>query len=340
MDLAFRVKMKHLVLNKAMLVGIVSLIGSVSAVVLSNGHTTKALNTESKNIEVTQIAVTQVAQEKSYILQGLSLTGLVKAVEHAGGMVSREFPIINAISALLTSDQVSLLASTTGLRVMEDRTVLTESVSKKFIIDTNITTQINANSAHDMGITGHGVTVAVLDSGMLLDGTKGAHLLNNTIGNNRVLAIYDAILGNKTNSLNTDKNGHGTHISGIIASSLEDEFGNYNGIAPNANLISVKAFDNNGVGSYSDTLDGLNWIYKNRRAYNIRVLNLSLGAEVRSNYWNDPINQAVMKLWNAGVVVVTSAGNSGSDYGSITVPGNNPYVITVGAITDSYTPYV
>ena len=86
-------------------------------------------------------------------------------------------------------------------------------------------------------------------------------------------------------------------------------------------------------------LDGLNWVYTNRLRYRIGVLNLSLGAKVRSNYWDDAINQAVMRLWQGGVVVVTSAGNTGGDMGTISVPGNNPYVITVGAVTDNYTPY-
>jgi serine protease AprX len=139
--------------------------------------------------------------------------------------------------------------------------------------------------------------------------------------------------------LNDDQNGHGTHVSGIIASSLQSADGKFNGIAPDVRLLSVKAFDADGKGSYTDVLDGLNYIYQKREDFRIRVVNLSLGAEVQSTYWNDPINQAVMRLWQAGVVVVTSAGNSGSDYGTITVPGNNPYIITVGAATDSYTEF-
>ncbi|WP_343862799.1 S8 family peptidase, partial [Aliiglaciecola litoralis] len=121
------------------------------------------------------------------------------------------------------------------------------------------------------------------------------------------------------------------------ASSLQSENGKYNGMAPDVYLLSVKAFDGTGSGSYTNVLDGLNYIYQNRARYRIRVVNLSLGADVQSTYWNDPINQAVMRLWDAGVVVVTSAGNSGSDYGSVTVPGNNPYVISVGAVTDNFT---
>jgi serine protease AprX len=68
------------------------------------------------------------------------------------------------------------------------------------------------------------------------------------------------------------------------------------------------------------------------------VVNLSFGAKPQSCYWNDPIDQAVMKLWRAGIVVVASAGNFDPFAQSIAVPGNTPYVITVGAMTDNYTP--
>ena len=98
---------------------------------------------------------------------------------------------------------------------------------------------------------------------------------------------------------------------------------------------SDTARDDYGHGSH---IASLNWILANRATYNVRVLNLSFGAKPQSFYWNDPIDQAVMKLWQAGVVVVASAGNYGPTAQSITVPGNTPYVITVGAMTDNYTP--
>ena len=69
------------------------------------------------------------------------------------------------------------------------------------------------------------------------------------------------------------------------------------------------------------------------------MLNLSFGAAPQSYYWDDPLNQAVMAAWRAGIVVVASAGNDGPDPMTINVPGNVPYVITVGALTDSNTPY-
>jgi subtilisin family serine protease len=86
-------------------------------------------------------------------------------------------------------------------------------------------------------------------------------------------------------------------------------------------------------------LNGLNWILANKSTYgSIRVVNMSFGAKPQSFYWNDPIDQAVMKLWQAGIVVVASAGNFGPTSQSISVPGNTPYVITVGAMTDNNTP--
>jgi len=139
-----------------------------------------------------------------------------------------------------------------------------------------------------------------------------------------------------------DDYGHGSHVIGLIASSNTSDpvlKGQPQGIAPMVRLISVKAFDSNGDATYASVLNGLNWIYANRTTYGaIRVLNLSFGSAPKSFYWNDPIDQAVMKLWKAGIVVVASAGNYGPAAQSIAVPGNTPYVITVGAMTDNFTP--
>jgi subtilisin family serine protease len=82
---------------------------------------------------------------------------------------------------------------------------------------------------------------------------------------------------------------------------------------------------------------GIDWVLNNRNQYAIRVLNLSLGAPARSRYWDDPLNKAVMRAWQSGIVVVVSAGNSGPLPQTVGVPGNVPYVITVGAMTDNYT---
>ncbi|MCP3912898.1 MAG: S8 family serine peptidase, partial [Actinomycetia bacterium] len=137
----------------------------------------------------------------------------------------------------------------------------------------------------------------------------------------------------------TDENGHGAHMAGIVLNSEQGtSTPKFNGVAPDADLIMVKAFDANGAGSYSDVIRGMQWILDHQAFYGIRVVNLSLSAPVASYYWDDPLNQTVMAAWQAGLVVVASAGNTGPDPMSVGVPGNLPYVITVGAMTDNYTP--
>ena len=101
----------------------------------------------------------------------------------------------------------------------------------------------------------------------------------------------------------------------------------------------MRAFDGNGGGRYVDVIAGMNWIVAHQKQYNIRVVNLSFGAQPQSYYWDDPLNQAVMAAWQAGIVVVAASGNEGPAPMTVDVPGNVPYVVTVGALTDNYTPY-
>ena len=206
--------MKLLTSKKTLLVGALSLISSASAVVMSSTQDLNVFAFLQSNTG-TEIAGSNqhVSEEKSYILQGLGADALVAAVQKVGGLVSREFPIINAISALLTHSQVSELGSYANLRVTEDRSVMTSSIgSGKFAVDNYIATQTNASLLHDMGIKGDDITVAVLDSGTMLDG-NGQYLLNNVSGNSRKFIKYNTEDGRRSKELNDDDNGHGTHIS-------------------------------------------------------------------------------------------------------------------------------
>jgi len=153
----------------------------------------------------------------------------------------------------------------------------------------------------------------------------------------RVLATVDYVASTGGTTV-TDQYGHGTQITSVAGSAAQDSGGRYYGIAPGANFVIVRAFDSTGAGSYSNVISGLGWIVANRAKYNIRVVNLSLGATPQSAYWDDPLNQAVMQAWQAGVVVLVAAGNDGPTAQTIDVPGNVPYVITVGAMTDNHTP--
>src|SRR5260221_578524 len=134
-----------------------------------------------------------------------------------------------------------------------------------------------------------------------------------------------------------DDNGHGTHVAGIIGGNGYDSLTEKQGMAPGASLVSLKVLDANGLGTISNIISALGWIATNAKTYNIRVVNMSVGANIKESYWTDPLTLATKKLTDQGVVVVCAAGNMGKNaagslqYGGITAPGNAPWVLTVGA---------
>ncbi len=203
---------------------------------------------------------------------------------------------------------------------------------------TYIASLIGADTLHWKGITGKEVGVAIVDTGIWANPGKSKYLANDTDGKRRIVAHFDAIAGKEiSTSASSDDNGHGSHVASVLASSRY-KHSEFNGVAPDANLIIIKAFDDDGIGTYANVVRALDWAVKNKDEHQIRVLNLSFSAEPRSYYWDDPLNQAVMAAWRAGIVVVAAAGNSGPAAMTIGVPGNVPYVITAGAMTDSVTP--
>lgn len=286
----------------------------------------------------------------SFIVQGPDLAVARTAVSEVGGVVTHELGIIDAVGVRLSPSQLGHLQGDPSLRLWADRRVAsdstytsvgtTDSASSSNDPDSFYPTLVGASSLHAAGITGRGITVAFVDSGYLMtDGTFRA-----ADGHERILAAYDARAHVLTDPINgikkgqSDLYGHGSHVSSVALSSRVSGTGLRNGVAPDADLVMVSALDATGSGSYLDVIRGLDWLLANASTYGIRVVNLSLSAKPVSHYWDDPLNQAVMRLWDAGLVVVASAGNTGPDALSITVPGNNPYVITVGAISDAYTP--
>jgi serine protease AprX len=207
------------------------------------------------------------------------------------------------------------------------------------VAETHYPALVGADALHGAGNLGQNVTVAVIDTGMWAERAAWDIYYQMPV---EVDATKSPVRTGKPNNANQgfdDANGHGTHVGAIIASPDSPLSGVYEGVAPRANLIPVKAFDQTGAGSYIDVIRAIDWVVAHRDKHNIRVLNLSFGAEPRSHYWDDPLNQAVMRLWQAGVVVVASSGNTGPDPMTVNVPGNVPYVITVGAMSDNYTPH-
>src|SRR5216684_3436196 len=203
----------------------------------------------------------------------------------------------------------------------------------------NAVPAVGADIAHSMGYDGTGVGVAVIDSGV-----NNVFDLTQASGSSKTSRIvYSQNFDPSANTTN-DLYGHGTHVAGIIAGNGgSSSCGNcdvtFRGIAPNANIINLRALDQNGSATDSTVIAAIQQAIALKATYNIRVINLSLGRGVFESYTTDPLTQAVEQAWNAGIVVVTAAGNYGRDnssgnlgYGTITSPANDPYVITVGAM--------
>jgi serine protease AprX len=276
----------------------------------------------------------------SYIVQADSAAAASRLVTSVGARIEHELEIIGGVSARLTPAQLNRLrAGNPWVKTNPDAKVQTAGP----VLETWYPTLVGAAELHRGGIDGRGVTIAVLDTGLW----KKSGTQYTVDQRERIVAQYDVIRARQDPKLYKsgnyeadidDGSGHGTHVSAIAISSDRTTAGRYQGIAPSANIVAVKAFAADGAGSYADVIAGIDWIVKNRLQYGIRVLNLSFSATPQSAYWEDPLNQAVMQAWQAGIVVIVSAGNAGPDAGTVGVPGNVPYVITVGAMTDSYTP--
>lgn len=188
-----------------------------------------------------------------------------------------------------------------------------------------------------LGYTGAGIGVAVIDSGVATwhdDLTQGHSAQTYPYGNQRVAQFVDFVNGA---ILPYDDNGHGSHVAGIIAGNGYDSSNQKAGIAPDVSLIVLKVLDANGQGTISRLIAAMSWVAENHLTYNIRVVNLSVGAGIFESYHTDPLTLAAKRLTDLGVTVVTAAGNLGKNaqgqpqWGGITAPGNAPWVLTVGA---------
>jgi serine protease AprX len=183
--------------------------------------------------------------------------------------------------------------------------------------------------APESALKGAGVTIAVVDSGVALHpDIQTLTAVVDLVGNPQADAAPP--------ETSVDPYGHGTHVAGImVGTGTMSAGGSLRGVAPEASLISVRVLGNTGAGQASDVLAGIQWIQDHHAEYGIRVANLSLGHTIVEPAADDPLVQAVEALWDAGVVVVCSAGNRGRDgYVTISSPCNSRKVITVGATND------
>lgn len=180
---------------------------------------------------------------------------------------------------------------------------------------------------HDKGYKGEGITIAVIDTGTAMHSDL-------TRPQNRIIGFKD-LINNKDRPY--DDNGHGSHVSGIIAGNGYSSNGKYVGVAPKANILSIKALDESGGGSSSNIIEAISYIIETKDKYNTKIINLSIGTPANSICEKDPLCRAVKKAVEAGLIVVVAAGNSGPGKGTILSPGTSVNAITVGAVDDKRT---
>jgi serine protease AprX len=256
-----------------------------------------------------------------------------RAVRRLGGRVTMALPIVAGFAATVPAAVVGELARLAGVRsVSPDRRVRVQGAATGSAIRSVYPKVVKADAAWRRGVTGRGVTVAVVDTGVAAN-------LPDLAG--RLVPVTDGLTGppqpckNLSGELDcVDRYGHGTFIAGLIAGNGSSSGGRWKGVAPEASILSVKTAGADGAADVSNILAAIQWVVSFKDRYNIRVLNLSLGTDSTQSWRVDPFNYAVERAWAAGIAVVVAASNEGPDPGSITKPADDPWVVTVGATDD------
>jgi serine protease AprX len=259
--------------------------------------------------------------------------------ENLGGHVSKHLDLIKGAAMTVPAGSLAALAN--------DPEVAFVSIDHPMQVADDLTNgAIGTSAAWNAGYTGAGVTVAVVDSGI---NDSHPDLWNSSETTSRVLYHEDFTGTPTTNSAGAkyDLYGHGTHVAGIIGGNGYLSGGQYEGVAPGVSLVDLRALDENGAGTDSTVIAAIQEAITLQSTYNIRVINLSLGRGIAVSYTQDPLCQAVESAWKSGIVVVVAAGNYGrlsvdgsNGFGTITAPGNDPFVVTVGATKSNGSPAV
>jgi serine protease AprX len=261
-----------------------------------------------------------------------------QAVARLGGSVGRELKLINGFTASVPADRLDVLRAVPGVAEVTENAGLTLSdadVAGQVSQDGSLYTLANqvtgASALWNLGATGQGVDVGLIDSGVVpVDGLTSA---------GKVVYGPDLTQENGTSSQNLDTFGHGTHMAGIIAgkddgtASLADNASDFVGMAPNSRIVSIKIADAKGQTDVSQAIAAIDWAVEKGRSdgLNIRVLNMSFGTDGVQSYQLDPLTYAVEAAWRAGIVVVVAAGNDGNSTSRLSDPAYDPYVIAVGS---------
>jgi serine protease AprX len=274
-------------------------------------------------------AIDRGAASVSVIVQGTpgtSARSLRHLVTGLGGRVTADLPLVQGVGATVPGRSVAGLAADGRVVAvtLNRHGQFSELSYDEAATASSFARTSGATAAWSQGNLGQGIGVAVIDTGISsmpdLDGR----------------IVFGPDLSGEGTTI--DNYGHGTVMAGVIAGGGNDSAtrvgGAYTGVAPKAHVVAVKVAGRNGVVDVSTILQAMHWVSAYKDQYNIRVLNLSWGTSSTQSHTVDPLNFAVQRLWQQGIVVVVAAGNTGPTAGTITKPGDDPLVITVGAYDD------
>lgn len=249
----------------------------------------------------------------------------------AGVMTFRH---LSMVVALATPAQVLSIARLGGVQSVfsnrADNLLLRES-----------TQSLRADQVWADGVTGKGVGIAIIDSG--INGLNPDVAYGTKTVKNLKFTLNFAYLTDDTTSLprpggelyidnlpNTDNTGgHGTHVAGIAAGNGGSSNGAYRGVAPGANLIGLSAGEGLHI-LYASVLQAVDWMIDHRADYNIKVVNNSWGGTGTFDP-TDPIEEAFKTVHDAGITVVFAAGNDGPAENTMNVHSVAPWAISVAA---------
>ncbi|MCI0584219.1 MAG: S8 family serine peptidase, partial [Chloroflexi bacterium] len=260
-----------------------------------------------------------------------ALDGIRGRARSRGADIGRDLPLVEGFAAAVPASEIEGLADDPAVRrIVPDRSI----APAMDIAAPAAGIPWSRGSGPSAGPTGRGVVVAVIDSGIFP---------HEDLAPGSILASIDFVNPRRRGNgspVTSDPYGHGTHIAGIVAGrsvAVPEGGGAVGGVAPDAGLVSLRVLDRDGTGDVSDLIAAITWCIDNKDSFGIRVINLSLGQRVAESIETDPLARAVEEAWRSGLVVVTAAGNRGllgDGYGTVVSPGNDPLVITVGALDD------
>jgi serine protease AprX len=273
-----------------------------------------------------------------------SLASVEHAVRAAGGQVKRTLGVIDGVAARVPAGAVPQLREAPGVRAVTPDAaghlmggadpVLGYDTTKDEGSLYDVAQVTHADDAWRFGVTGRGVDVALLDSGVApVRGLTSGNVVN---GPDLSFESQDP------NLAHLDTYGHGTFMASVIAGRDQPSFGpmyanpnshSFTGIAPDSRLISLKVAASDGSVDVSQVIAGIDWVVSHAQdpGFNIKVLNLSFGTDSTQDASVDPLDYAVENAWNAGITVVVSAGNDGTSRQQLADPANDPLVLAVGA---------